>query len=368
MASNGDLDLDTLLRDLVRQKGSDLHLKIGRPPLFRIAGDLYAQSYREVTEQDMVRYQAQVLRHPELQRRFDTRFASDQTYRVEGLGRFRTNLFRYRGTVGVVFRNLSSVPTIESLGLPPVLHTFCTREQGLVLVTGPAGQGKSTTLAAMIHQVNMTRKCHIVTMEDPIEFLHDDDVAEITQREIGIDTPTFADGLRDVLRQDPDVILLGEMRDPETISTAITAAETGHLVFATLHTRNAPATVSRIVDTFPPSQQEQVRLQLAEALVGVMCQRLVPLKTGKGRAAALEIMVNQGAIPTLILRNELKEIKEVIEKSVTYYRMQSMNQSLAALIANGMVSQSEAAKVSERPKELELILNNLGYVGREKEK
>lgn len=368
MGSNGDLDLDTMLRELVKKKGSDLHLKIGRPPLFRISGDLYAEPLREVTDADMERFSKQVLRHPELERRFETRYASDQTYIVAGLGRFRTNLFRYRGQVGVVFRNLSSVPTIESLGLPPVLHTFCTREQGLVLVTGPAGQGKSTTLAAMIHQINMTRKCHIVTMEDPIEFLHDDDVAEITQREIGIDTPTFADGLRDVLRQDPDVILLGEMRDPETIATAITAAETGHLVFATLHTRNAPSTVSRIVDTFPPNQQEQVRLQLADCLAGVMCQRLVTLKTGRGRAAALEIMVNQGAIPTLILRNELKEIKEVIEKSVTYYRMQSMNQSLAALIANGMVTQTEASKVSERPKELELILNNLGYAGREKEK
>lgn len=368
MDSNGDLDLDSLLRELVRQKGSDLHLKVGRPPLFRIAGDLYAQPLREVTEEDMERFRRQVLRHPELERRFETRFASDQTYKVDGLGRFRTNLFRYRGTVGVVFRNLSSIPTIESLGLPPVLHQFCLREQGLVLVTGPAGQGKSTTLAAMIHQINMTRKCHIVTLEDPIEFLHEDNMAEITQREIGIDTPTFADGLRDVLRQDPDVILLGEMRDTETISTAITAAETGHLVFATLHTRNAPATISRIVDTFPPSQQEQVRLQLSDALVGVICQRLVPLKSGKGRTAALEIMFNQGAIPTLISRNELKEIKEVIEKSVTYYRMQSMNQSLAALIVNGMVTQAEANKVSERPKELELILNNLGYVGREKEK
>jgi len=368
MSGNGALDLNTLLTELVRKKGSDLHLKIGRPPLFRISGDLYPEPLPEVTEADMERYKTQVLRHPELQRRFDTRFASDQTYLVEGVGRFRTNLFRYRGTIGVVFRNLSSVPTIESLGLPPVLHTFCTREQGLVLVTGPAGQGKSTTLAAMIHQINMVRKCHIVTLEDPVEFLHDDEVAEITQREIGIDTPTFADGLRDILRQDPDVILLGEMRDPETIATAITAAETGHLVYATLHTRNAPSTISRIVDTFPSTQQEQVRLQLAEALLAVMCQRLIPLKNGKGRAAALEIMINQGSIPTLIQRNELREIKEVIEKSVTYYRMQSMNQSLAALIANGMITQTEAQKNSERPKELELILNNLGYAGREKEK
>lgn len=368
MSGNGALDLDTLLRELVRKKGSDLHLKIGRPPLFRISGDLYPEALPEVTEEDMERYKNQVLRHPELERRFETRFASDQTYLVEGTGRFRTNVFRYRGTIGVVFRNLSSVPTIESLGLPPVLHTFCTREQGLVLVTGPAGQGKSTTLAAMIHQINMVRKCHIVTLEDPVEFLHEDDVAEITQREVGIDTPSFADGLRDILRQDPDVILLGEMRDPETIATAITAAETGHLVYATLHTRNAPSTISRIVDTFPPSQQDQVRLQLADALLAVMCQRLIPLKNGKGRAAALEIMVNQGAIPTLIQRNELKEIKEVIEKSVTYYRMQSMNQSLAALIANGMVTQAEAAKNSERPKELELVLNSLGYSGREKEK
>jgi twitching motility protein PilT len=294
--------------------------------------------------------------------RFEEEQSVDLAYSVPGFMRFRVNVFKQRSTTSIVFRSITlDIPGVEDLGLPTVLYDFCSLPQGLVLVTGPTGAGKSTTLAALVRYINETRNAHIITIEDPIEFLFKDDKATISQREVGVDTPTFGLALKNALRQDPNIILLGEMRDLETISTVMLAADTGHLVLSTLHTNNAVQTISRIINVFPPEQHDQVRLQLANVLGGIISQRLVPRKDGKGRIAAVEILINSPRIKTLIIENKINAITEQIEKSVVYERMQSLEQSLIALVGNGKIPLSVALAASLRPGDLKLMLSQLGF-------
>jgi twitching motility protein PilT len=351
------IDLDDLLRMMVELRGSDLHVKTGRPPIFRIDGKVVPSNLDKLTPEVVTKYADKILRVQELRDRWASHNSADLSYVVADLGRFRTNIFKYRGQTGIMFRNLSVAPTVDSLGLPLVIKTFAALPKGLILVTGPAGSGKSTTLAALIHEVNISRPVHILTLEDPIEYQFEDVKAEISQREIGLDTPSYRDGLRDAMREDPNVLLVGEMRDTETISTVLTAAETGHLVFSTLHTKGAAQSISRIVDVFPPEHQQQVRIQLADTLAAVVSQTLLRRKDGEGRIAAAEILVNNIAIARSIEKNELTKVKELMEEGVGFYRMQTINQSLVALIANGIVERREAEKVSPTKGDLDLLLH-----------
>ena len=292
--------------------------------------------------------------------KLESAMSVDLGYGVHGLARFRGNIYMQRGTVAAAFRLIPfNIKTLEDLELPEVLFDFCELPMGLVLITGPTGSGKSTTLAAIIKHISNKRPCHIITIEDPIEFLFTDSAATVSQREVGTDTTRFTEALRNAMRQDPDVIMVGEMRDPETVSTVITAAETGHLVFSTLHTNSAPQTVDRILDTFPPNQQGQVRAQLAQILKGVVSMKLMERQDGKGRIAALEIMRASPKISKMIERGETTELHEELESSVGYFRMQSMNQSLMALLANSSISYEMAMRESADPDDLSLKLRKM---------
>mgnify|MGYP001558995536 CR=1 FL=1 len=351
-------ELDTLLRELLSLHASDLHLKSHRAPIFRMEKKLVPRKGDPLTSENMDQIKQQVLRTDYIRKTFEERMAVDFSYTLgDQEARFRSNLFYSKGELGIVFRHIPKVPNLYSLGLPTVLLSIADKKQGLNLVTGPAGVGKSTTLAAILNYVNQTKNVHIITVEDPVEFVFQDERAEVTQREIGIDTPGWRYALKDILRQDPDVLLIGESRDQETISTLITAAETGHLVFSTLHTRGSPQSISRILDMYDPASRGQVRLQLADCLNAIISQRLVKLKQS-GQIACLEIMIKTPTIAKMIEQDEITQIREQMEKSAGYYRMQSMNQSLAALILNGMVEEEVAAKVSDTPKELEIVLRN----------
>lgn len=283
---------------------------------------------------------------------FQRRLELDLAYSLPGVSRFRVNIYMQRGGIGAAIRTIpAAVPTIEQLRLPRILAHLASLPRGLVLVTGPTGSGKSTTLAAMVNHINRTRSCHVVTIEDPIEYLHHDDRCLITQREVGADTHSFNEALRHVLRQDPDVILIGEMRDHETISTAITAAETGHLVLATLHTVNAPQTVDRIVDVFPPHQQPQIRMQLSVAIEGVLSQTLLPRRDGNGRIAAVEVMTGTPAIRNLIREGKTHQIPSAVQ-SGSKDGMQTLNQALRQLVKQHLVSYEVALAQSSNPQEL----------------
>jgi twitching motility protein PilT len=335
-------------------------LRSGRPPLLRIKGDLEALDHPPL-EAETIDEAARSIMNMAQKTHFEAHLSVDFGMTLPGVARFRINAFRQKGTTSIVFRNIATqIPSIESLGLPQVIKTLYERPQGLVLVTGPTGSGKSTTLAAITQNINETKNVHIITIEDPIEFLFTDVMATISQREIGVDTPSFPEALKNSLRQDPDIILVGEMRDLETISTAITAAETGHLIFSTLHTGNASETISRIVDVFPAAQQEQVRIQLSNNLIGVISQRLIPKRDGNGLIVAVEVMVNTPKIRALILENQVGEIMEEIESSVTYFRMQSLEQSLFALIVNKMIGIEAAESRCNRLGALKLLLNKFG--------
>jgi twitching motility protein PilT len=280
---------------------------------------------------------------------------------MRGLGRFRVNIFRQRGTTSLVFRSIPIyIPTIESLGLPQQIKSLCSKPQGLILVTGPTGSGKSSTLAAMTQLINETSHIHIVTIEDPIEYLFKNNKSIITQREVGIDTPSFGHALKDALRQDPDAIIIGEMRDLETTETALNAAETGHLILSTMHSNNTYEAVSRIVDIFPNDQQNQIKIQLSNVLVGAISQRLLKKSDGSGRIPAVEILIGTPAIRKMIAHNQYKEILEQIEKSVIHYGMQSLEQSLLALLANKMLTLDEAKSCTLRQDELNLMRDQLG--------
>ena len=338
------MELNDILSIAIKGLASDIHLKAGLPPLFRVDGALVPLKNGERLTPEQLHGIATSIMTPGQKIHFDKHHEVDLAYSIAGLGRFRVNAFMQRGTVGIVFRVIPfGVKTIEQLVMPKVVERVAMEARGLVLVTGKTGSGKSTTLAAMIDYINTNRTCHIITIEDPIEFLIRDKRSIVNQREIGVDTNSFATALRAALRQDPDVILVGEMRDFETIETALMAAETGHLVMSTLHTIDAAETITRIVSVFPPHQQPQIRLQLASIIKGVISQRLVPRADGKGRVPAVEILVASARVRECIADPEMtKELNDAIAKGFTTYGMQSFDQSLMQHVKAGRVSYEEA--------------------------
>jgi twitching motility protein PilT len=340
------MNVNELLKIAVEAGASDLHLKVGGYPMLRIRGMLVpATKDRRLDNIDMAEV-ADVVIPGHLKDRFREDHEVDLAYGVPGLGRFRCNAFQQRGTIGVIFRIIPMrIGTLDELSLPPVLRAIAAEERGLVLVTGTTGSGKSTTLASMIDEINTTRPSHIITIEDPIEYLHRDNRSIINQREIGVDTNSFSFALRSAMRQDPDVILVGEMRDYETIETALLAAETGHLVFSTLHTLDATETINRIISVFPPHQQKQVRLQLASVLKGVISQRLIPKADGLGRAPAVEVLINTPFIKDCIVDKEKTHlIRNAIAQGTSQYGMQTFDQSIYFLYQRGFIAYEEAVR------------------------
>ena len=350
------LELNEILKVALKTGASDIHMKSGLPPIFRVDGALVPLKNAERILPDQIQTMAFGIMNPVQKARFEQAREADLAYGIPGLGRFRVNVFQQRGTIGIVFRVIPfSVRSIEQLHLPKVVEKVSMEQRGLILVTGTTGSGKSTTLAAMIDHINSNRTCHIVTIEDPIEFLIRDRRSIVNQREIGVDTQTFADALRASLRQDPDVILVGEMRDFETIETAITAAETGHLVMSTLHTLDATETINRIISVFPPYQQKQIRLQLGSILRAVISQRLVPRADGKGRVPALEILISTARVRECIAdKDRTKELHDAIAKGFTTYGMQSFDQSLMHLVKQQLVTYDEALKHVSNPDDFAL--------------
>jgi twitching motility protein PilT len=350
------MDLNNILKVAIRGNASDIHLKAGLPAMFRVDGALVPLKNAQPLMPEQIKTIAYEVMNQGQKERFEQAHEVDLAHGVPGVGRFRVNIFMQRGTIGIVFRVIPfQVKPIEQLNLPKVVETIAMEPRGLVLVTGTTGSGKSTTLAAMIDHINSNRTCHIVTIEDPIEFLLRDKRSIVNQREIGVDTYSFATALRAALRQDPDVILVGEMRDFETIETALTAAETGHLVLSTLHTIDATETITRIISVFPPHQQPQVRLQLAGIVKGIISQRLVPRADGKGRVPALEILVSTARIRECIADKErTREVPEAIAKGYTTYGMQTFDQSLMALVKKGLVSYEEALHHVSNPDDFAL--------------
>lgn len=346
------MNIEDLLRMTVEKGASDLHLRVGSSPVLRIDGSLRpVEELPRITPQ----YMKEAFEHltNETQRdRFYDDLELDLPYSVPGLARFRINSFFQRGTISLAIRQVSfKVPTIDELGLPPVCKTLVLKPRGLVLVTGRTGMGKSTTLASMINHLNKTERRNVITIEDPIEYVHNHEKCLIAQRDLGDDTKSFASALRHVLRQDPDVILVGEMRDLDTISTAITAAETGHLVLSTLHTPSAPQAIDRIVDVFPPHQHDQIRLQLSLVLEGVLTQILLPRAGGRGRIAAFEIMLGTDAIRNLIREGKTEQIPTYLQTG-KQHGMQTMDQSLAELVKSSIVTMEEALLRAIKPQEL----------------
>jgi twitching motility protein PilT len=354
-------NIDQLLTELVSRGGSDLHVTVGSPPVVRLHGSLKRlEDLPKLTAEDTLQMLYRIM-SSEQQKRLETQGQIDMSYSIPGLARFRVNAYSQRESLAAAFRLIPmELKTLEELGLPQSLHLLTQRPRGLVLLTGPTGSGKSTTLAALIDEINRERADHIVTIEDPIEFLHRHKQCIVNQREIGSDTQSFADALRAALRQDPDVILLGEMRDLETISTALTAAETGHLVFATLHTQNAPATVDRVIDVFPAAQQEQIRMQLAGALEGIVTQTLLPTADGGGRVAALEILFPDDAVRNLIRQGRVEQIYSVMQTG-TQRGMQTMEQALQGLVTRNVVTKDTALAASSRPDQLLGLLERSGF-------
>jgi twitching motility protein PilT len=350
------MELNEILKVAVKGGASDIHVKAGLPPMFRIDGSLvpFKKAPRLMPE-DINRMASSIMNSYQ-RSRFEETNEVDLAYGVPGLGRFRVNVFQQRGTIGIVFRVIPfGIQTIEQLNLPKIVERIAMENRGLILVTGTTGSGKSTTLAAMIDHINTHRTAHIITIEDPIEFLIRDKKSIVNQREIGVDTRSFAGALRSALRQDPDVILVGEMRDMETIETALTAAETGHLVMSTLHTIDATETITRIVSVFPPYQQKQVRLQLASIIKGILSQRLVPRADGRGRVPALEALVSTARIRECVIdKDRTKEIPDAISKGYTTYGMQTFDQSLMHLVKNSLVSYDEALRYVSNPDDFAL--------------
>jgi twitching motility protein PilT len=354
--------VDDLLEQVVVRGASDLHVTVGSEPVVRVNGHLERlEDFARLTPEDTQRMLYRIL-STEQQKHFEVKRQIDISYSIPGLARFRVNVYVQRQSLGAAFRLIpAELKTLEQLGLPPVLKEFTQKPRGLVLVTGPTGSGKSTTLAAVIDEINRTRDDHIMTIEDPIEFLHRHKRCVVNQREIGPDATSFADALRGALRQDPDVILLGEMRDLETIATALTAAETGHLVFATLHTQDAPSTVDRLIDVFPAAQQEQVRVQIASTLQGIVTQTLLPTADGRGRVAALEILLPDDAVRNLIRQAKVEQIYSVMQTN-TSRGMQTLEQALLDLVRLGKITADLALQRSSRPDQLKSLLQRNGLV------
>jgi twitching motility protein PilT len=353
-------DIDAALRFLVESGGSDLHVKVPSPPMIRADGELTpVPDVQPLQPDDTEAALRQIAEHAVLED-FDKVGEADFSYSIPGLSRFRVNAFRQRGSVAIACRAIPfQVRTVEDLGLPEVIRTLAEEQRGIVLVTGTTGSGKSTTLAAMVDHINATRSRNIITLEDPIEYLHRDKRSIISQREIGADTESFARAMRRVMRQDPDVILIGEMRDEETVRTALSAAETGHLVFSTLHTLDATETVNRIIDFFPPHLQQQARVMLAATLRGVIGQRLVRSVDG-GRVPACEVLVATGRVQDLILNpKETGRLSEVIAEG-EYYGMQTFDQALLGHVMEGKVDADLAFEVASNPHDFKLLLDSKG--------
>jgi twitching motility protein PilT len=346
--------IDDLLRMLVANEASDLHLRVGEPPVMRIHGELKrVEGMAVLTDRDMYDL-LYVVMSEDRKIRFEQNMELDMSYAVPGLSRFRVNIFRQQSHIGAVMRVIPfKIRTLDELMIPAIVKDLCLLPRGLILVTGPTGSGKSTTLAAMVNHINRQRPKHIVTIEDPIEYLHSDDVATINQREVGVDTHSFAAALKHVMRQNPDIILVGEMRDLETIQLAITAAETGHLVFATLHTTDAPQTVDRIIDVFEPDAQQQVRMQLSTTLRAVISQTLLPRSDGNGRVGAFEVMVATPAIGTLIREGKTYQIYTDIQTGAQH-GMQTLDSHLLRLALQRIVSFEDAQAKSSQPSEFEV--------------
>jgi twitching motility protein PilT len=356
-------DLDRILVLLAELDGSDLHIKAGAPPRLRVAGSLRTLDDEPSFTDRETRELAESIMEPRILDVFNDRHEVDFAYSLPGTGRFRVNAYYQRSSVALAMRRVrSGSTTVNELGLPDVVNRMAEEMRGLVLVTGPTGSGKTTTLAAMVDHINHLRSCHIVTIEDPVEYLHSDDLAAIDQREVGFDTDSFASAMRVVLRQDPDVILVGEMRDMETVSAALTAAETGHLVFSTLHTINATETINRIVDFFPTHQQTQVRVSLAGSLKGIICQRLIPTADGKNRVPVLELLVVNGRIQQAIIDPLITGDIEGIVADGEYYGMTTFDQSLVTLVANGTIDLAEAMTTATNAHDLKVMLERQGIL------
>jgi twitching motility protein PilT len=358
-----NFDFADLLLDVIARRASDLHLTAGAPPMVRVRGRLTGlEGYPKLSTTDTREIVYSILTNDQRQK-FENDWQLDFAYSVPGHARFRVNAFMQRGAIGAAFRLIpAEIVSIEDLGLPSVVHEFTRKPRGFVLVTGPTGSGKSTSLAAMIDAINATREEHIMTVEDPIEFLHSHKKCIVNQRELGSDAQSFGLALKGALRQDPDVILVGEMRDLETISTALTAAETGHLVFATLHTQSAPQTIDRIIDVFPAHQQDQVRMQLSVALQGVMTQQLLPTADGSARVVACEVLVPTPAVRNLIREGKTHQIPSTMQTG-SGVGMQTMDAALAALVRSGTITQRLAEARSSTPEELKRLLGGLGGFG-----
>ena len=355
-------DFADLLLDVLERRASDLHLTAGSQPMIRVRGRLVAlDEYPKLMPADTREIIYGILTNDQRQR-LETDWQIDFAYAIPGKARFRVNAFFQRSSLGAAFRLIPSIITpIDDLGLPPVVHDFCKKPRGFVLVTGPTGSGKSTSLASMIDEINESREEHIMTIEDPIEFLHTHKKCIVNQRELGSDAQSFGAALRSALRQDPDVILVGEMRDLETIQTALTAAETGHLVFATLHTQDTPQTIDRIIDVFPPHQQHQVRVQLSVALQGIVTQTLLPTADGSGRVVASEVLIPSPAVRNLIREGKTHQIYSVLQTSASA-GMQTMDSSLASLVRTGKITRQLAEQRSTTPEELKRLLGADGQM------
>ena len=348
------LNIQELLRTAVQRRASDLHLTVGLPPQLRFDGVLTPLPIAPLTE-DQTRELAFQMLEPSQVARFEQTKESDTAYSIKGFSRFRVNLYRQRGSIAAAIRVIPfQIPSIGELGLPSILEDFAIRPSGLFVVSGPTGCGKSTTLAAMIELINSRRNCHIVTVEDPIEYLHRHRKATVNQRELGVDTFSFQEALRHLVREDPNVIMIGEMRDLETMSAALTLAETGHLVLTTLHTSDAVHAIQRIVDVFPPYQQMQIRVQLSLVLLGVMVQQLIPRTSGQGRVVACEVMNVTPAIGNMLRENQLQQLRSSLQTG-RQHGMCTMNQSLAELLLDKSITWEEALKRSLDPEDLKRL-------------
>jgi twitching motility protein PilT len=348
--------LNSMLKTMVEQGASDLHLTTNSPPMIRIDGALRPLNAPALNPSDTKQISYSILTDKQKQR-LEENLELDFSFGIKGLSRFRANVFHQRGAIAAAFRQIPyEIRGIRELGLPPVVESLCKKPRGLVLVTGPTGSGKSTTLAAMLDRVNQDRTDHIVTIEDPVEYLHSHKGCIVNQRELNADTHSFANALKSVLRQDPDIVLIGEMRDFETVEAALRVAETGHLTFATLHTNSAAETLNRIIDVFPPHQQAQIRVQLSFVLQGIMCQSLLKKASGKGRALAMEILIPTTAIRNLVREDKIHQIYGMMQTGQTKHGMQTFNQSLAALYFKRQITLQVAIARSSYPDELQEII------------
>ena len=354
--------LDEMLQKLLEVKGSDLHLKVGSPPAFRIDGELHLSNLDPLTAQDTATYAEEILSE-RMAVAFETTNEADFAFGKPSLGRFRVNCYRQRGSVNIVIRAVSPASQqFGELGLPDIVGELCDNKRGLILVTGPTGSGKSTTLGAMIDHINSTRRANIVTLEDPIEILHPDKKSIVSQREVGVDTESFAEGLRRVLRQDPDVILIGEMRDRATVEAALKAAETGHLVLSSMHTNDSSEAVNRVIDFFPADHQQQIRLMLAASLTAVLSQRLLPRTDGQGRVPALELLVNTERVTDRISDPEMTHTLPDVVAEGSFYGMQSFDQAIIGLYTDGLVSFQDALAHASNPTDFKLAAQTTGLM------